>query len=1328
MMKTPWSAWISGCCGLLAVAFLSGVVWAQAGSQGTVVVVVADQSGGALPDTSLQLIDPSTNDVRVATTKENGAYTFVNLSIGHYRLTASHAGFQTAVVNDVEVHAALTTDVPVTLRVGASTETVTVSATASSLVEASSNVLGTIVDMKQIEDLPITGRDLTSLARLTPGYVGDHTSGGGGQGSWNGQPLISQGSNIDGTIGQSSRMKIFGNAEPAVVPRIEDIEEMTVQTDQLDLDQGFGQAIMQINFVTRRGSNDVHGRLFENFHNNGLNANSWANNTRKVRRPKSIYNDFGGSVGGHILKDKLFYFGSFALRYVPGGSTVSNDQMLTSDAAAGNFTYTDTTGTNRTVNLLSVASAYSSSLPGSINSLIAAQIKNINSAASAGEVTQSNADPNLQSITWFNDNTQKTFYPSVRVDYNATKNVRMNLVWSMTEDLQPGLNRAPFPGSTFSNLKAGNKTKTYTSSYGVDWMISPELINQFKFGFLYNTSLFSYNASQGYKDPKLGMINWALGDSGVGLGDYQLPITSYYPAFNASDVVTLQKSKHTLKFGFTGYREQDHYWNAPSGFPVYQLGLVSGDPAINAFTNGPGGTLPNASNQKMTEAQNLYATLVGRISSVSGSYAYNSSTKDYARKLGSYALDEVSTAWGLFAQDSYKLTPTLTLNYGLRWDFTGASTDKTGLYHSSDTSSVFGPTAPGDLFKPGTLNGNNNPMLTARPRSFDPFHVTPQPAFGIAWNPQTSEGLMGKLLGKGKTVIRAGFSLRRFTEPYQYYWNNASDQGSFYYQNFNYNGSVTGVQGTFAPGSLSLGDTRAADPTNYSYLPASYQASIPVSSFTFLGNAPGGSTPGVTGIYEHIQQPYTETWNFGIQRGLGSRVLEIRYAGNRTLHQWVNNNTNEINIFENGFLDEFKKAQANLQAYRASNPDCDATSTCSFANNGLSGQSDLPILNAAFTGEDSGGTGIPMVDYANSSFVSDLDSGQAGALAQALTGVGTTNYFCNLVGSSFAPCLTNGGYAGGAGAGKPINFFQANPYATGQETQYMVASGYSNYNALQVEMRQQQWQGLQFDLNYTWSHTLGYQVNPNGRAASGYPCGYYGYSGWCGWPGTITLRNTRLPYGPSQFDIRHAIHLTGTYDLPIGKGKALLNGNNLADSILGNWTVGFLATFQTGTPDQVIGNNLTFNDYGDGGVVLNNVTVKQLQNAVGVHRVPGKVYALLIDPKYLQNPNGTGGANPAYIASNTTPGTIKHPIYLYGPHAFYNDLSLSKTFPIFREFKMKIQAEATNAWNHPVFGNTSGSFGGAPNYSSGNIQNSGWATSGVTNGARVIEFRANVEF
>ena len=176
-------------------------------------------------------------------------------------------GFQTQVYKDVIVQAAQTTDIKAILKVGTINETIEVTGGSAPLVETTTNAIGTTVDMRQIEDLPIQGRDLTQLASLVLGY----------NGTWDGLPSIAQGNNIDGVIGSPSRMKFGGNSQAIVSPRVEAIEEMTVQSEQLNLDQGFGQANMQLNFVTRRGSNAFHGRIYDDFQNDALNANSWVN-------------------------------------------------------------------------------------------------------------------------------------------------------------------------------------------------------------------------------------------------------------------------------------------------------------------------------------------------------------------------------------------------------------------------------------------------------------------------------------------------------------------------------------------------------------------------------------------------------------------------------------------------------------------------------------------------------------------------------------------------------------------------------------------------------------------------------------------------------------------------------------------------------------------------------------------------------------------------------------------------------------------------------------------------------------------------------------------
>jgi hypothetical protein len=395
----------------------------------------------------------------------------------------------------------------------------------------------------------------------------------------------------------------------------------------------------------------------------------------------------------------------------------------------------------------------------------------------------------------------------------------------------------------------------------------------------------------------------------------------------------------------------------------------------------------------------------------------------------------------------------------------------------------------------------------------------------------------------------------------------------------------------------------------------------------------------------------------------------------------------------------------------------------SFANNGYAGQQATPIFDAAFAGETSGGAGVPLSDYAASNFITQLQSGQAGAMAAILAGVnGTVPYFCNLVGTTFSPCATNvtAGTFNAAGAGFPINYFQANPYAqslNGPES-YTVAEGYSNYNALQVDFRQRSWHGLQFDSNYTWSHTLGVASQNN----------------WLGQGAVFTLRDMRLTYGPTLFDLRHVVHINGAYDLPFGKGKQFASRNGALDRVVGGWTIGTIFTFQTGAPSLLFGGTSTFNDYGDGGVVLTGVTPSQLQSSVGSYHIPGTTNVAFINPKYLLP---TGGANPAYISPNTTPGTIGQRVWLHGPHATYDDISITKHFPITETLRFSLQAELLNAFNHPTFGPVPTN--GGANFGFNAVQSTGFGiNSGTLNGSsslgstanssRLIELRANFEF
>ena len=535
---------------LFAMAVASG--WAQSGSSGSVAVTVVDPTGSVVPEAALELRDLATNTVRSAVTQAVGNYRFVNLPLGAYSLSVKKTGFETQVIQNVTVQAAQTTDLKATLKVGSATETVQVAGEAAPLINVTTNTIGTTLTTREVEDLPLQGRNVTQLTNLMAGYTG----------TWNGLPTAAQGNNVDGVVSSTSRMKFGGNATPVVGVRLENIQEMTVQTDAMDMNQGFGNSAMQINMATRRGGNAYHFMLFEDHRNAALNANSWLNNARGIRRAALILNDFGGNFGGPIVRDKLFFFGSMAIQKQPSGNT-GNASVFTSPAQTGLFRYA---ANANGVNVLALAGA--NGLPNSVTTMTAQGLTRINAAQGTGVVTQT-SDPNINNVSWLYSSATTYYYPNLRLDWNATRDLRMNLVFNEEKFEQLNGTGPRFPGKDFADLTSANSLrKSFTLGYGTDWTITPTLINQFRGGFLYYWAGFAqgFNESQRLALPH---INWGYGTSPYG---YPGPNSRYFPNFNGQDTVSWQKGSHALGFGVSYWREQDHYWDPAGHLAQLELG------------------------------------------------------------------------------------------------------------------------------------------------------------------------------------------------------------------------------------------------------------------------------------------------------------------------------------------------------------------------------------------------------------------------------------------------------------------------------------------------------------------------------------------------------------------------------------------------------------------------------------------------------------------------------------------------------------------------------------------------------------------------------------
>jgi hypothetical protein len=1257
-------------------------VWGQGSSGGTITVTVLDQTGAMVPDASLELKDIATNDVRRATTPRNGTYLFQDLPFGTYRLTITATGFQVQAFQSVQVQTGRVTDVRATLNVGTAAQKIEVTANATPLIETESSALADTIDTGQVVDLPVVGRSVMSLAFLVPGWssIGGPNSTNGTWDNMPGGAVVS--ADFDGTPGISNRFRSggFNYGTTAVLPRMEDVAEMTVQTGQLDLG-GTGTSAMRISIVTRRGSNEFHGRVFEDFRNSALNANSWSNNANRLPRNIVRLNDFGASVGGPIRKNKIFFFGTWAQSIQPGTNN-STVQVLNPAAQRGLFNYTDGSGRLQTVNLLQIAG--NAGYPSTVLPNVSNQFQKINGVLNLGTLTQG-SDPNLSTLAFQTTSKTNVYFPTVRLDYAATENVRVNLSYSQTKTDGTHVNAPAFPGGIDPLNYTSSNGNNRIAGIGVDWTIRPTMMNEFHAGYMYQYRIFDPE-NLGIDLPNIYQQTWNYGQALYQSSIYpRLPISSFYPLLSANDSLSWQRGAHSFVFGGSWYREQDHYWNGPGGFPNYTFGIASGDPLSAVFTSA----LAGLNNTGLTNAQNLYAELTGRISAVNIAVGrpLDPSTKQY-KPFGAYNLDEVQAAGGVWAQDRWRLRSNLTLNYGLRWDIVGDDHDVNGGYSTlRSPADLWGPTTVGAIFKPGTLGGAANPMFQAGVHVYKTSLANFSPAVAVAWSPQLEGGILARIFPKDRTVVRTGYSLRHYLEGAQNFWAFASNSGQFFFQQGQLNPNTTASTGTFQPGTLTFGDPLPP----YFLSPSTYSASVPAANLFNAGQ--------FYGMNPNIGQPYVEQWNFGVQRQIGSgSAIEARYVGNLSMHQWLSYNINEVNIFENGFLNEFINAQNNLKINQTNGKGN------TFANNGLPGQVPLPIFSAAFAG-------VPASSgFASGTFITNLNTGAAGTLATSLANNPT--FFCNMVGTAnfSAPCLSKG--VNSPGAGYPINFWQVNPYATGRAVNYLDAAGHSNYHGLQLEFRQRLTHGMQFNVNYTWAHSLGIAAQ-NGIQGQGNNI-YY------------TARNFRLNYGPSLFDIRHVVHASGTYELPFGKGKTLLNHGGLVNAVFGGWTLGTIVAWQSGSPAVFGSNNNTdgFNTANntDAGVVLNGVTLAQLQKSVGVFTT-GQPWVTLIDPKYI---GSNGQANPNFISPQTTPGVWGYRPYLYGPRWFNTDLSVNKAIPIRESVRMVLQGEFLNVFNHPTFALTGATVNNL-NILAAQNPTFGQATSGPTS-PRVIELRANIEF
>ena len=412
----------------------------------------------------------------------------------------------------------------------------------------------------------------------------------------------------------------------------------------------------------------------------------------------------------------------------------------------------------------------------------------------------------------------------------------------------------------------------------------------------------------------------------------------------------------------------------------------------------------------------------------------------------------------------------------------------------------------------------------------------------------------------------------------------------------------------------------------------------------------------VTDFDPNIKTGYVQSWDIGIQRELTrDTVLEVRYVGNHGTDLWRQVNINEINIFENGFNNEFKTAQNNLALARGcASPDPVCMSANRARSNqyfGLPGQQPLPLIFTALAANNDATSAL------------QIEQGQAGALANAIA----TN-------AARMTRLT--------AAGSPINLFQVNPTLTTGAANLEVNGGNTNYHGLQVELKRRMSKGLLFQGSYVWSHSIS---NEQSQGIGG---------------SYTSLRDVGYDKSASPFDIRQAVKMNWVYELPFGPRHHFFANvsSPIIRKALEGWQLASVTRLQSGSPIRLTSGRNTYNQ-NESGVILHNMTMSQLQGMMAIRKTnlaatatsPAIGVVQYLPQSLIDNTNAAFEVNgktlanldrnAPYIGPADQPGQLGQRIMLYGPKQQKWDFSLAKKTNIGEKANVEFRMQALNAFN-----------------------------------------------
>lgn len=1295
-------------CGLLQTMLLAADAFAQVSTAGRLIGTVTDAQGAVVSNAQINIKSNETQTQFTATTNKEGAWTLPSVSPGSYTVTIIAPGFKTTVVQNVNVDVGQPTAVNATLETGGVNDQVVITGGGEVLQTTSATVSSTITG-RQISELPFSTRDAMQLVLVLPGT---QTPGTPRSSSINGLPKGSLNITIDGINVQDNLLKSSDGFFTATQAKADAVAEVSLSTATPGAESG-GQGSAQVRFVTKSGTNEWHGGGFWQHRNTALNSNYYFNNIDRLPRDRILLNQAGGNVGGPILKDKVFFFVNYEEFQLPQTYPAART-LLTPRARQGFYTYRDSAGAVREINLFEKAAAANAALPATVrpyattvDPTIAGILDAFNAGAAKGgtiiERISRASDYNRNDFNFQTPGQNVRRFPTLRLDWNMTEKHHLEFVYnfqyynSNPDAVNGQLPVVPGTGVVLGQEPTGSiRRGVFSGAIAVRSTLTGNLVNEVR-GTLGQggTVLFSGEMSPGLFTPWRGYA-------------FSFPFTSnpqtrqtqsrrHTPVWTFYDNLTWTQGSHSWGFGaaFTHIKSFQESFGAQL-IPTAVLGTASGDP-INTGATGifTPGNFPGSTAAQRSEAAALYAQLTGRVTQITRTASLDPKTKQFAYQ--PFRDINYQRELGLYAQDSWRARPSLTLNYGVRWEIDFVPYNSNGVYTTAGYESVFGVSGVGNLFKPGTFANTALPQFQLVTPDAKPYETSWRdfaPSFGLAWTvPTLDNKWLKRAFGDGgQTVVRGGYSIAYVREGFNTFHNMwGANEGPTL--TLTTNSTTNNTQYFVGPGNFrGAGSVLFRDQTLPS-APLPGNTTFPITAG--FGTDFNEWTP-------NLRMGYVQSWSFGVQRELTKDMaIEVRYVGNHGTKLWRQYQLNEVNIFENGFLNEFKIAQENLRLARLANPA--SNNFGSQAN--VAGTRPIPIISTAL-----GTTN-------DATYATTVSRGLAGSLANTIAFNNT--FMGRLMNANLIPFTTL------PGGTRVSNFFIVNPLATAGS--FLVTNdGNTTYNALQVELRRRLSKGLLIDGSYTFAKSL---TNMFASSSSVFS----------------QPRSLRFPgydKGLSPWDVRHAFKINGIYELPFGPGRYFLGGaRGFIGKALEGWQVGGVARIQSGTTLLLTSGRATLNSQ-DSGVALRNLTRRQLQKMIEIRKTPnGLVYWLpqsLIDNSLAAFEVGGKTLNDLklnepYIGPPTTSGEFGERVFLQGPWQQKIDLNILKRTRVTERVNVEFRAQFLNAFNIANF-----FIGGLGDVSTGGIGAQFGQTrvayrditvSGTNDpGGRLIEFQLRINF